>query len=351
MNGEQHLMIPTKKEPWKAFISSMLVLSLTACSTGRSQYAWHDLGAHQAMEVAKVSPPSERWGRDAQAANVSDPVIAPGYLLTARSADDAKLNGDFRVEFDGNLVLPYDVTVNASGMTVSQLEKRLGELYKPYFKTTSGVKLSVRERRYWVDVRGLVEKPGRYLVEQNTSLDQLIGMAGGLERDSMPRFVRVQKGPKSLVLDLHQYLNKADDRPQIAAWMGGETVGFQKDIVTATSTGQYQLPVYIMGEVRKPGEYPIKAGTDFVDLVTRAEGFTTTADLSRIEVIRRTGNKQLDYEFSWNNFHRAPTLMEGDVVFVHANSETRRERHLSVTASILSALASIITAVVIVDRL
>jgi hypothetical protein len=170
----------TRKEQWKSFIASLLSLSLTACTATRSQYAWHDLGPHQPVEMAKVSPASERWGKDAQALNASDPIVAPGFLLTARSSDDAKLNGDFRVEFNGDLILPYNVTVNTNGMTLSQLERKLAELYRPYFKTSSGIKLSVRERRFWVDARGLVEKPGRYLVEQNTSLDQLIGMAGGL---------------------------------------------------------------------------------------------------------------------------------------------------------------------------
>jgi protein involved in polysaccharide export with SLBB domain len=334
-------------ETWKSGISCLIAFALTACSGARSQNVWHDLGSHQTAEVTKISPPTQRWGKEAESPDATDPQVVPGLLLGLRSTDDAKLNKDYRVEFDGTLPLPYDMNVNTTGMTVSQLEKKLAELYRPYFKTSTGIKVRVQERRYWLDVRGLVEKPGRYLVEQNTSLDQVITLAGGLPKESLPRFVRIQKGPKSILLDLHQYLNKSDDRSQIAAWLGGETVFFQKDVLSNTAGSYYRQPVYLMGAIRKPGEYQLKASSDILDLVTQAEGFTENADLKRIEIIRRSGGKQLAYEFDWNELNRAPPPQEGDVVFVHADLSTRSERKILLTASILSAMAAIATAVVL----
>jgi protein involved in polysaccharide export with SLBB domain len=334
-------------ESLKSFIACVLALSMTGCSASRTQNVWHDLGSHQTAEVTKISPPSQRWGKEAEGPEVSDPQIAPGLLLSVRSTDDAKLNKDFRVEFDGSLSLPYDMVVNTTGMTINQLEKKLTELYKPYFKTSTGFKVHVQERRYWVDVRGLVEKPGRYLVEQNTSLDQVIALAGGLPKESLPRFVRIQKGAKSVLLDLNQYLNKSDDRSQIAAWLGGETIFFQKDVLTASAGAYYRLPVHVIGAVRKPGEYTLKPSSDILDIITQADGFSEDADLKRIEVVRRTGGRQLAYEFNWNELNKAPAPVEGDVIFVHADRSTRTERQISMTASVLAALAAIATAAVI----
>src|SRR5262249_37304168 len=142
----------------------LLMATLTACSANRSAYVWHDLGADKGPDVAVRNVAiSERWGTQEQAPDAPDPFIAPGFLVAMRSPDDKKLNGEFRVDFDGNLSLPYDQTVNASGLTVSDLEKKLTDLYRPYFKTSSSIKLHVTERRYWVDVRGPVQKPGQYL--------------------------------------------------------------------------------------------------------------------------------------------------------------------------------------------
>jgi protein involved in polysaccharide export with SLBB domain len=344
-------MTSPRTNPWKAALACVMAGSLTACSASRSQNVWNDLGPHQTIEATKISPPSQKWGKEAEGPDVADPQIVPGLLLSIRSTDDAKLNKEYRVEFDGTLALPYDMTVNTTGLTQNQLEKKLNDMYRPYFKTAPSIKVRVQERRYSVDVRGLVEKPGRYLVEQNTSLDQVITMAGGLSKESLPRFVRIQKGPKSLLLDLQQYLNKSDDRSQITAWIGGEMIFFQKDVLSSTAASQYRLPIHIMGAVRKPGEYPLKAGADIVDVITQADGFNEAADLRRIEVIRRSGGRQMAYEFSWKNLHRAPAPMEGDVVFVHADVSTRRERQISLTASILSALAAIATTVFIADEL
>jgi protein involved in polysaccharide export with SLBB domain len=314
---------------------------------------WHDLGTqNKSKPVDTVS--SARWGAEAQGPQVTDPLIAPGFLLNMRVPDDPKLNGDFRVDFDGNLQLPYDMTVNTMGMTLSSLEKKLTELYRPYFKTSSMVKLHVKERRYWVDVRGLVVKPGRYLVDQNSSLDELIAAAGGLSKESMPRFVRIQKGQRMQVLDLDQYLSKGEERPQIVAWLGGEQVFFQKDlsdIAQKSTSTYYPLPIYVLGEVRKPGEYSAKSGYDFLDFFTQANGFTESADLNRIEVIRRTEGRLQVYEFSWDNLGRAPAPHEGDVVLVHADKETRAERRITIFSSVLAALAGVATAVVLAREL
>jgi protein involved in polysaccharide export with SLBB domain len=346
---EKNKMIKTRREPGKAFIACVLVFSLTACSTGRPKNQWQDLGPHQVSET-KISPSTTRWGADMEP-NARDPQIAPGYLVALRCPDDNKLNGEFRVEFDGTLSLPYEMSVNTNGMTLSQLERRLNEMYKPYFKTSNGIKARVQEKRYWVDVRGLLDKPGRYLVEHNTSLDQVATMAGGYLRDMPARYVRIQKGSRSMVLDLNQVMTKTDDKPQIASWLGGETLYFQKDILAASTSGSSRLPVYVMGAVQKPGEYSTKPGNDFVDLVTQADGFTEAADLGRIEIIRRTGGRQAAYEFQWNDFAKAPPLQEGDVVYIHADHETRTERRVLIGIGILTAFATIATAVVLAKDL
>src|ERR1035437_3979001 len=228
--------------------------SLTACSTTRSQYVWHDLSAPKPAGLARLTHPMESWGAKPEGIDVSDPHIAPGFLLTMRCAADSKLNGEYRVDFDGNLELPYDVTVNTTGMTLLQLKGKLPELYRAYFKTPSEIDLRVKERRYWIDVRGLVEKPGRFLVEPEASLDLVIGMAGGASKTTPPQYVRIKKGQKMFVFDLNQYYSRGEDHPQILGWIGGEIVFFQREMASSLedrlSLAPYRLPVYMLGEVR-----------------------------------------------------------------------------------------------------
>jgi protein involved in polysaccharide export with SLBB domain len=352
MNGDRIMSFSQRtsnRKPWNAVLACVLSFSLTACSTSRSQFVWHDLGNHPAAEPVQVSPSSQKWGQDSQGASVTDSQIAPGNLLSLHSSGDSKLNGDYRVDMDGSLQLPYNTKINTAGMSLTDLEKRLNEQYRPYFKTTPGMHVRLKERKNWVDVRGLVDKPGRYLVDPDASLDQVISTAGGYSKESMPRYVHIQKGSKNLTLDLNQYLNKADDRTQIAAWTGGETISLQKDMYSASPTSGYRLPIYVMGEVRKPGEFISKPGTDIVDLITQANGFTAEADLDRLELIRRTGGRELVYYFDWNNFNKAPTPMEGDVMLVRADHATHTERTILLTATVVTALATLMTTFIIAD--
>jgi len=338
--------------PYSTRLLCLLMAGLTACSTTRSQYVWHDVGTQQQPGMPKASQIVDSWGARPEGPHETDPVIAPGFLLNLSCAADPKLNGDFRVEFDGDVQLPYDMTVRAVGLTISQINKKLAELYRPYFKTSSDVVARVKERRFWVDVRGLVEKPGRYLVEPEASLDLIIGVAGGLSKETPPLYVRIQKGPKVFILDLNQYYSRGEEHPQILGWLGGEILFFQREIAGSlggkSMSSEFQLPVYMLGEVRKPGEYTLDPGSDFVDSLIQAGGFTERADLDNIEIIRRTGGRKRVYDFSWNNFQQAPAPEIGDVVLVHADNTTKFERHTTLFATIIAALASVLTSVVIV---
>jgi protein involved in polysaccharide export with SLBB domain len=104
----------------------------------------------------------------------------------------------------------------------------------------------------------------------------------------------------------------------------------------------------MMGEVKKPGEYTLEPGSDFVDTLVQAGGFTDRADLDDIELIRRVGGIKRVYDFSWNDFQRAPAPQQGDVVFVHADNVSKRERHITLFATIIAALASIVTSAILV---
>ena len=209
-----------------------------------------------------------------------------------------------------------------------------------------------RRRGERLDVRGLVEKPGRYLVEPESSLDLVIGLAGGTTKEPPPLYVRIQKGQKMFVFDLKQYYSQGEDHPKILGWLGGEVLFFQQALTIppgeGVSSSPYQLPIYALGEVRKPGQYTLDPGSDFVDSLVQAGGFTERADLDNIEIIRRTGGRRRVYNFSWNAFQRAPAPQQGDVVFVHADTTPKIERKIGFFATIISALTTIVTSTILI---
>jgi len=325
---------------------------LTACGTTRTSYVRRDAAAAEMAGYAEPYLVVETWGGKDQNPKALDPELAPGWLLTLHSLTDSKLDGDFRIDFNGNLALPYNIKINTVGLTLSQLHKKLLEQLLSYFKNPSDVEFAVKERRYWVDVRGLVEKPARYLVDHETSLDEVIGLAGGLSKETPPQYVQIHKNHKVLVLNLNQYYSQIFEHPKILGWIGGEEVFFQKDIVAGTggraAASLYQLPVHILGEVKKPGDYSLTPGYDLVDTLVQAGGFTDRADLDKIEMIRNFPTGKRADMLSWDNLRNAPALQQGDILMVHADTVTSSERRVTLWATLLTAAASIVTTTIFV---
>jgi len=49
---------------------------------------------------------------------------------------------------------------------------------------------------------------------------------------------------------------------------------------------------YVMGQIQKPGRYPLNSKTTLLQAITLAGGFTPTADRNRIVVFRLTGDRE-----------------------------------------------------------
>lgn len=109
-------------------------------------------------------------------------------------------------------------------------------------------------------------------------------------------------------------------------------------------------PIFILGEVRRPGMYPAEPGVDLVEYMTRVHGFAETADLDKIEFLRRSGGTWQSRRVSWGRLHLAPRPRGGDVLMVHSNRQSKFERRLQLGTLIASLLASVSALFIAVER-
>lgn len=68
-------------------------------------------------------------------------------------------------------------------------------------------------------------------------------------------------------------------------------------------------PVFVLGEVSKPGQYPYQPGMTVVTAVAVAGGYTTRADKSYASIIRTVAGKATEYKAGRNSYIQA-----GDVI-------------------------------------
>jgi len=123
----------------------------------------------------------------ARSASAPSPVVPPGYLIGSEDVlsivfwRDKDMSADVVVRPDGKITLPLLNEVQAAGLTPEQLRARLTEAASKYVEepTASVVVKEIHSRN--VFVTGNVAKPATYALNGDTTVLQLIAMAGGLQ--------------------------------------------------------------------------------------------------------------------------------------------------------------------------
>ncbi|RMG39726.1 MAG: hypothetical protein D6719_12630 [Candidatus Dadabacteria bacterium] len=333
----------------KKFVNLLILhvfLALTAVSCSSRKSADQFMLESQVAEARMAS-----YGAEESMPVRPQDQLAPGYRLKISSGDDSNINGVFRIAYDGTLKLPYNIKVKAAGLTLSELKSKVIKAYAPFFKVTPSIALRVIDRSRYVEVAGLVEKPGHYLVKKSDPLDVVLAKAGGLKRpdyednSAVARFVRIEQLGKSRTVKLADYYAGATSL--IPQWQGGDRIFFQSERAEiAEVSGGSSKYVQVIGQVRSPGDQLYQPGADFFHYLVAAGGPTDRADLERVAIIRNLNGKRRTLVFSVTD-KKQPELRGGDVLLVYGDNATHFERSTGVGASIASMFTGIASLVLL----
>ncbi len=270
--------------------------------------------------------------------------LAPGFLIALKSPQDQTLSGTFRIQIDGRINLPYSQSIETKGMTLKVFRAEIHKIYRAYFKNTNTIQVALKQRRYWVDVRGMVSHPGTYLVKQDTALDEIIELGGGLSEKLAVGFIRVEQNDGVVHwLDLNDYFKSG--RIDLPAWQGGDRIFFQKEGPEAGSAGSGSdslRRVQVLGEVRTPGDVTYRADSDAYHYLVKAGGPTTQADLDTVQLVRadpKTGERK---PIILGPIYEMKGIKDGDLLIFPATRPSSGQQALQ-TAAIITSIASAIT--------
>jgi len=319
-----------------------LVLVCSGCSIFSSKKVDPQLAAvlqQQALVVPQASvvaalPP----------ARPSD-EIAPGYLIKLSSDEDKALNGKFRVDFEGKLSLPYNVELQAADISAAELRNRVLRAYSRFFVGMPSVSVSIDSKDCYVDVGGLVVKPGRFLVKSKSTLDELVADAGGLlpspsgAGEYAAKYANITQKDASRLVRLSEYY--AGGRDLIPAWRGGDKVFFQSEGANAVSAHQAEKNyIQVLGQVGIPGEYTYEDGVDFFYYLAKSGGPKESANLDKIEIIRTVDGARQSIKFDLSDVSKVPQIRGGDIILVHANKQN------TLIPNVTSAVSAVATSVI-----
>lgn len=321
----------------KVAIFALAASYLTACSGSRG---W--------VSVPKGDPTSETSEPDRQYSidwNIpANGEVAPGYLINLQSPDP-KVNGDFRVEFDRVVKLPYDITVNTTSLSEEELVDKIRSAYKTYFRSPADVKISIAKKEYLLDVQGLVKKPGQYPFKENASLDEIIARAEGLSesnnRAQSARYVRIsgRSGRNGLIrlADYHSGAKAMQPR-----WQGGEVLFFQSEGGSLSDSERKQSNiVHILGQVKDPGDYAVEENADFFTYLVKAQGPNDRADLNNVTLIRSQKDQTQALSFDMQDVENIPHIQAGDTLIFNADNATNVEKSSRLWANFANIVSTI----------
>ncbi|MHC4380413.1 MAG: SLBB domain-containing protein [Planctomycetota bacterium] len=245
-------------------------------------------------------------------ANASGYRISPGDDVTVSVFGREDLSGSHRVGPDGFISLPVVGDVHLGGLlradALAAVDTAFADAYSD-LAITVGIDSYTA---YTVVVLGSVGAPGEYKFDAVPTLLRAIGSADGLKEDGnglKPERCAIMRGSETLLwIDLHQLLAEGDLSLNVDLVPG--------DVIHVTA--ETQRLVYVLGEVSRPGMYPLRNGMTALDALALAGGITEDADDDGIRVLRPSSDSMANFdyeEFSEGDFLQNRSLAMGDVVF------------------------------------
>jgi polysaccharide export outer membrane protein len=242
-------------------------------------------------------------------------AVGPDYrigtddVLAISVWDQKDLDQVVSVRPDGKISLPLVGEIDAGGSTVAELAARLTTQYS---KTVRGaqVTVAVREiRSRTVFFLGGVVRPGPMQLTQELTVLQGLSSVGGPVATADLESVFVLRGQKRIPVNLLMILQKGDMSQNVSLQPGDTVVVPSADAV------------YVLGEVKTPGQVKYTKGLTVMTAIAGAGGFTPLASARRVTVVRGEGAKREVLRINVNDIMSDPEskdvpLKPNDVITV-----------------------------------
>jgi polysaccharide biosynthesis/export protein len=241
-------------------------------------YCWMSPGRAAALDQNEIPEAKKDAPRLIQ--------LGPGDSVNIQVYGQPDMTTTVNVSDDGTLRVPLAGPVPVAGLSPAEASQRIEKALKdgkflidPHVTLT--VVLSTSQR---VSVSGQVGKPGLYQIESNTTIFDLLAMAGGALDTASEVILLLRPDATGSVQRYPINLSGLDDPKKSVpaqALHGGDSIFVPK-------AEQF----YIYGEVTNPNKYRLEPDMTVVQAISRAGGITPRGSEHRVDIKRMTANGQ-----------------------------------------------------------
>ena len=242
---------------------------------------WLVLGATAYAAPPPATTPKAPIASPAPAAELRHLMqLGPGDSVSIQVYGQPDMSSTVYVADDGTISVPLVGRVHVSELSPVEASTKVEQaLTRGQFLVDPHVTMTiVQSRSQRVTVLGEVRNPGRYTVDPNSSIMDLLAQAGGLTDKGADTAFILRTDDKGAVNRIPL------DLKGLSSGKGGiSTVNLQGgDSVMVPRAEQY----YIYGEVTAPNMYRLEPGMTVIQAVARAGGITVRGSDRRIEIKR-----------------------------------------------------------------
>jgi polysaccharide biosynthesis/export protein len=290
-------------------------------------------------------------------AQAEDYVIGPEDVLQVSVWMHPELSSPVTVNSDGGITFPPIGEVKAAGLTPTQLADRLGDRLSTYLRQTSTVTVTVTQfLSHSIYISGAVAKPGRYGFEKIPGIVDAISQAGGAVPGADLSQVQVIRREadrrRTFNVDVGSAMRDGIG-VNLPALKPGDTIVISGGMGGAVAPGDASG---VLGEVGKPGLYPVGTGQELWTLLAAAGGLTSRGNLSDVRVITRQQAGQavvlVNLKEQLHRGTKTPFVVHaGDVVVVSPTGSSAIGRTWTGFTQVLSVSRDLLNLAIVADYL
>ena len=241
-------------------------------------------------------------------------IVGPQDVLTITSYDQTELTGKFTVESDGSFTYPYIGRVSVGGMTLRGVEASLKkELATQGFFKDAQITVAIEQyRSQKIYIVGEVRTPGAYAMSGNMQLVEALALAGSTLPTASGEAVVVHASNDSLLVetarlaDLNDPRNNDPDRVARVDLRELENGDLKQNVALRNGDTVFVLRaenVYVFGQVKNPGAYPLRQkNTTVLQALSLAGGVTDRGSTGRIQIVRIVNGKKVELRAALTDF-------------------------------------------------
>ena len=268
--------------------------------------------------------------------SAADYLVQPGDEISIVLPGEASLSEPFKVDRDGNILLPEVGAFSVAGLEESDLKRKLTKVLETVFLELRMLRVYVKKRQILVTVYGYVENPGEVTLPANATIQMAIHAAGGLRAGAQLDKMQLRQEGEVIRFDYKRFLDEGDASilPKMnslatvfvpaSPMIGNVQVEFDPSkIADGGDAASDRKAVKVFGEVNSPGSFSFRETLNLVDMLMRAGGVTRYAGVEQIRVISN-GEPVL---FNMKTYldsgddRLLPSIVPGSTIFVPMKEE------------------------------